>query len=314
MTLPLNTPVQTGTAPLPDNLWRTTWRGLCRNKGSRIALATTTLLVLIALTAPLLSRLGGWSPTAFDPDAIDPYLGGMPRGPLGGISAEHWLGVEPVTGRDLFARVVHGAQVSLLISFAATAIVVGVGTAAGIVAGYFGGRIDTVLSRLMDLTMSFPSLIFMIAMMSVAQDVNRVVLMTVVIGAFGWPGIARVVRGEALALRHREYVEAARACGSGSWRILTRQVLPNIAGPIIAYTTLLIPGMISTEAALSFLGVGVRPPTSSWGQMIAEAVAYYETDPMYFLVPSAFLFLAVLAFTVLGDGLRDILDPQGGRQ
>src|SRR5690606_16337577 len=262
MTLPLNTPVQTGTAPLPDNLWRTTWRGLCRNKGSRIALATTALLVLIALTAPLLSRLGGWSPTAFDPDAIAPYLGGMPRGPLGGISAEHWLGVEPVTGRDLFARVVHGAQVSLLISFAATAIVVGVGTAAGIVAGYFGGRIDTVLSRLMDLTMSFPSLIFMIAMMSVAQDVNRVVLMTVVIGVFGWPGIARVVRGEALALRHREYVEAARACGSGSWRILTRQVLPNIAGPIIAYTTLLIPGMISTEAALSFLGVGVRPPTS----------------------------------------------------
>ncbi|WP_032797442.1 ABC transporter permease, partial [Streptomyces sp. HCCB10043] len=223
------------------------------------------------------------------------------------------LGVEPVTGRDLFARVVHGAQVSLLIAFAATAIVVVTGTAAGIVAGYFGGRVDTVLSRLMDLTMSFPSLIFMIAMMSVAQDVNRVVLMTVVIGVFGWPGIARVVRAEALSLRHREFVEAARACGSGPWRILTRQVLPNISGPVIAYTTLLIPGMISTEAALSFLGVGVRPPTPSWGQMIAEAVAYYETDPMYFIVPSVFLFVAVLAFTVLGDALRDILDPQGGR-
>lgn len=165
----------------------------------------------------------------------------------------------------------------------------------------------------MDLTMSFPSLIFMIAMMSVAQDVNRVVLMTAVIGVFGWPGIARVVRAEALSLRHREFVEAARACGSGPWRILTRQVLPNISGPVIAFTTLLIPGMISTEAALSFLGVGVRPPTPSWGQMIAEAVAYYETDPMYFIVPSVFLFVAVLAFTVLGDALRDILDPQGGR-
>ncbi|KND37827.1 ABC transporter permease [Streptomyces anulatus] len=302
-----------GSPALPDAPWRTTWRRLWGDRGSRTALIAAALLILVALTAPLLSRLGGWSPTAFDADAIDPYLGGLPHGALGGISADHWLGVEPVTGRDLFARVVHGAQVSLLIAFAATAIVVVTGTAAGIAAGYFGGRVDTVLSRLMDLTMSFPSLIFMIAMMSVAQDVNRVVLMTVVIGVFGWPGIARVVRAEALSLRHREFVEAARACGSGPWRILTRQVLPNISGPVIAYTTLLIPGMISTEAALSFLGVGVRPPTPSWGQMIAEAVAYYETDPMYFIVPSVFLFVAVLAFTVLGDALRDILDPQGGR-
>ncbi|MFF6995938.1 ABC transporter permease [Streptomyces sp. NPDC008313] len=313
MTLPPNTAAPADAAPLPDNLWRAARHRLLRDRGSRIALTAAALLILVALTAPLLSRLGGWSPTAFDRNAIDPYLGGLPRGPLGGVSAEHWLGVEPATGRDLFARVVHGAQVSLLIAFAATAIVVVTGTAAGIAAGYFGGRVDTVLSRLMDLTMSFPSLIFMIAMMSVAQDVNRVVLMTVVIGVFGWPGIARVVRGEALSLRHREYVEAARACGSTPWRILTREVLPNIAGPIIAYTSLLIPGMISTEAALSFLGVGVRPPTSSWGQMIAEAVTYYETDPMYFLVPSAFLFTAVLAFTVLGDALRDILDPHGGR-
>ncbi|MFI8437934.1 ABC transporter permease [Streptomyces sp. NPDC079020] len=302
-----------GSPAPPDAPWRTTWRRLWNDRGSRFALLTAALLILVALAAPLLSRLGGWPPTAFDTSAIDPYLGGLPRGPLGGIGAEHWLGVEPVTGRDLFARVVHGAQVSLTIAFAATAIVVVTGTAAGIAAGYFGGRIDTVLSRLMDLTMSFPSLIFMIAMMSVAQDVNRVVLMTVVIGVFGWPGIARVVRAEALSLRHREYVEAARACGCGPWRILTRQVLPNISGPVIAYTTLLIPGMISTEAALSFLGVGVRPPTSSWGQMIAEAVTYYETDPMYFIVPSAFLFAAVLAFTVLGDALRDILDPQAGR-
>ncbi len=211
------------------------------------------------------------------------------------------------------ARVVHRAPVSLLIAFAATALVVVTGTAARSPAGYFGGRVAPVLSRPMDLTMSFPSLIFMIAMMSVAQDVHRVVLMAVVIGVFGWPGMARVVRAEALSLRHREFVEAARACGSGPWRILTRQVLPNISGPVIAYTTLLIPGMISTEAALSFLGVGVRPPTPSWGQMIAEAVAYYETDPLYFVVPSVFLFVAVLAFTVLGDALRDILDPQGGR-
>ncbi|MFD5643188.1 ABC transporter permease [Streptomyces anulatus] len=302
-----------GSPALPDAPWRTTWRRLWGDRGSRTALIAAALLILVALTAPLLSRLGGWSPTAFDADAIDPYLGGLPHGVLGGISAEHWLGVEPVTGRHPLPPDHHAAQLSLAITYAANAHGVLTATPPGIAAGYFGGRVDTVLSRLMDLTMSFPSLIFMIAMMSVAQDVNRVVLMTVVIGVFGWPGIARVVRAEALSLRHREFVEAARACGSGPWRILTRQVLPNISGPVIAYTTLLIPGMISTEAALSFLGVGVRPPTPSWGQMIAEAVAYYETDPMYFIVPSVFLFVAVLAFTVLGDALRDILDPQGGR-
>lgn len=289
------------------------WRRLRRDRAATAAAVVVAVLVLIAVAAPLFARLGGWSPDTFDEGAIDPYLGGMPRGSFGGISAQHWLGVEPVTGRDLFARVVYGSQVSLMIAFAATAIVVVVGTAAGVSAGYFGGRVDTVLSRIMDLTMSFPSLIFMIAMMSVAQDVNRVALMTAVIGLFGWPGIARVVRGETLSLRHREYVDAARVGGSGAWRILTREILPGVTGPVIAYTTLLIPGMISTEAALSYLGVGVRPPTSSWGQMISQAVTYYDTDPMFFVIPSAFLFLAVLAFTVLGDALRDILDPRGGR-
>lgn len=309
-----NVPADPGPSGPPGRSpWRLAWSAVRRDRGARLALAVVALFVLMAAAAPLISALGGWTPTAFDKNAIDPYLGGLPKGPLGGVSAEHWLGVEPVTGRDMFARVVHGAQVSLFIAFAATAIVVVTGTAAGIAAGYFGGRVDTVLSRLMDLTMSFPSLIFMIAMMSVAQDVNRVLLMTGVIGIFGWPGIARVVRGETLSLKHREYVEAARVGGSGAWRILTREVLPNVSGPVIAYTTLLIPGMISTEAALSFLGVGVRPPTSSWGQMISEGVAYYETDPMFFIIPSTFLFLAVLAFTILADTLRDILDPRGGR-
>ncbi|MGT2530951.1 ABC transporter permease [Streptomyces nojiriensis] len=314
-----------GTAPASDaatarpaaahgsSPWQLARQELGRRTAVRVSLCVVLLFVLMALAAPWLGALGGWSPEEFDKTAIDPYLGGQPLGAFGGIGPEHWLGVEPVTGRDLFARVVHGAQVSLLIAFAATAIVVVAGTAAGIAAGYFGGRTDTVLSRLMDLTMSFPSLIFMIAMLSVAKDVNRLVLMTSVIGLFGWPGVARIVRGQTLSLRHREYVDAARVGGAGSWRILTREILPGVSGPVIAYTTLLIPGMISTEAALSYLGVGVRPPTPSWGQMIAESVAFYETDPMYFVIPSVFLFLAVLAFTLLGDALRDILDPRGGR-
>ncbi|MEV5969540.1 ABC transporter permease [Streptomyces sp. NPDC051921] len=299
--------------PAPTGPWRLARAELRRRTSALVALGVVALFALVALTAPLLSALGGWRPDEFDKSAVDPYLGGLPLGPLGGISAEHWLGVEPVTGRDLFARVVHGAQVSLLIAFAATAIVVVAGVAAGVAAGYFGGRVDSVLSRLMDLTMSFPSLIFMIAMMSVAKDVNRILLMTLVIGLFGWPGIARIVRGQTLSLKHREYVDAARVSGASDWRILTRDVLPGVAGPVIAYTTLIVPGMIATEAALSYLGVGVRPPTPSWGQMIAESVAFYDTDPMYFVVPSLCLFLTVLAFTLLGDALRDVFDPRGGR-
>ncbi|MFE6500216.1 ABC transporter permease [Kitasatospora sp. NPDC057738] len=293
--------------------WRLVWDQLWAKGSARFGLITVGVLILITALAGPLSALGGWTPEEFDKRAVDPYLGGVPRGDFGGISARHWLGVEPGSGRDLFARVLHGGQVSLLIAFTATAVVVIAGTLAGIAAGYFGGRVDTLLSRLMDLTMSFPSLIFMIAMMSVAKDVNRILLITLVIGLFTWPGIARVVRGQTLSLKHREYVEAAKVGGARSWRILTREILPNVSGPIIAYTTLLIPGMIATEAALSYLGVGVRPPTASWGQMIAESIVHYETDPTYFLIPTAFLFVAVLAFTLLGDALRDILDPRGGR-
>ncbi|TVL88646.1 ABC transporter permease [Streptomyces sp. SAJ15] len=311
-TTTLDTPAA-GAAAAGSGPWQLARRELSRRTSVKISLVVIALFAVMAVAAPLLSRLGGWSPEEFDKTAVDPYLGGQPIGPLGGVSADHWLGVEPVTGRDLFARVVHGAQVSLLIAVAATAIVVVTGTAAGIAAGYFGGRTDRVLSRLMDLTMSFPSLIFMIAMMSVARDVNRIVLMIAVIGLFGWPGIARVVRGQTLSLKHREYVDAARVGGSGPWRILTRDILPGVAGPVIAYTTLIIPGMISTEAALSYLGVGVRPPTPSWGQMIAESVNFYDTDPMYFVIPSTCLFLTVLAFTLLGDALRDVLDPRGSR-
>lgn len=314
-----DTPPEATAAPPPasgsaaGSPWRLALAELRRRPAALAGLAVVLLFAVIAAGAPLIGGLGGWRPDEFDKSAVDPYLGGLPIGPLGGVSADHWLGVEPVTGRDLFARVVHGAQVSLLIAFAATAIVVVTGVAAGVVAGYFGGRTDTVLSRLMDLTMSFPSLIFMIAAMSVARDVNRILLMVLVIGLFGWPGIARIVRGQTLSLKHREYVDAARVGGASTWRVLTRDVLPGVAGPVIAYTTLIVPGMIATEAALSYLGVGVRPPTPSWGQMIAESVAFYDTDPMYFVVPSLCLFLTVLAFTLLGDALRDVFDPRGGR-
>ncbi|GAA3078973.1 hypothetical protein GCM10020254_23990 [Streptomyces goshikiensis] len=298
----------TGSSP-----WQLARRELRRRPAVRVSLCVVVLLVLMAVTAPLAGGARRLVARGVRQERRRP----LPRRPAPRLlrrDRPRTLARRRTRHRPRPVRPRRDRRPGLLlIAFAATAIVVVTGTAAGIAAGYFGGRTDAVLSRLMDLTMSFPSLIFMIAMLSVAKDVNRIVLMTAVIGVFGWPGVARVVRGQTLSLRHREYVDAARVGGSSSWRILTRDVLPGVCGPVIAYTTLLIPGMISTEAALSYLGVGVRPPTPSWGQMIAESVAYYETDPMYFLIPSVFLFLSVLAFTLLGDALRDILDPRGGR-
>ncbi|MFF0387233.1 ABC transporter permease [Kitasatospora sp. NPDC004615] len=301
------------TAETPASPWKLALHRLRRQKTALVGAGIIAFFVLAALLAPLLTAISGTRPDTVDKKAVDPYLGGLPRGALGGISPQHWLGVEPLLGRDIFARLLYGAQISLLVAFSAALLITLIGTVLGITAGYFGGRIDALISRFMDVMMSFPSLIFMIALLSVARDVNRVLLLVGVMSLFSWPYIARVVRGQTLSLKHREYVEAARASGTSSTRILFGEILPNLTGTIIVYVTLAVPGLIGTEAALSFLGVGIRPPTPSWGQMISDAVLYYKVDPMFFILPSACLFLVVLAFTLVGDALRDALDPKGSR-
>lgn len=270
--------------------------------------------MLTALAAPLITWLADTSPTAFHGEAVDPALGGLPRGAVGGISAEHWLGVEPVNGRDVLARVVYGARVSLLIAVFATALSVALGTALGLLAGFLGGWADTVIGRLMDLLMSFPGLIFMIALISAAPGVDRRLLLVVVLGFFGWPYVGRIVRGQAMVLARGEFVAAARVLGASRRTLLTREVLPNLIGPVLVVATTSIPACIATEAGLSFLGVGVQSPTPSWGQMIATSVPWYAADPAYFLIPGAFLFSTVLAFNVLGDAVRDALDPRSQRR
>lgn len=293
--------------------WALALHRLRRQRTAKVGAAIIAFFVLAALLAPVLTAISGTRPDTVDKKSIDPYLGGLPRGSFGGISPQHWLGVEPLLGRDIFARLLYGAQISLLVAFSAALLITLIGTVLGITAGYFGGRTDAVISRLMDVMMSFPSLIFMIALLSVARNVNRVLLLIGVMAVFSWPYIARVVRGQTLSLKHREYVEAARASGTTNRRILFGEILPNLTGTIIVYVTLAIPGLIGTEAALTFLGVGIRPPTPSWGQMISDAVLYYKVDPMFFILPSACLFLVVLAFTLVGDALRDALDPKGSR-
>lgn len=275
-------------------------------------MAFMVLVVLLAVLAPVLARLSGNDPYAFNQEALGPS--GLPTGPLGGISADHWLGVEPLNGRDLFSRIVYGARTSLVIAGVATAVTMLLGTVLGLLAGYFGGWADQVISRVMDFLMAFPQLIFMIAILSALPQANRMVMLVVVLSIFGWPKVGRVVRSQVMSLRQREFVEAAVASGASSLQIVFREILPSLAGTVIVYTSLTLPMYIATEAGLSFLGVGVKPPAPSWGQMIYAAVPWYQTDPMFFVMPGIFLSLTVLSAMVLGDHIQTYSSRRGVRR
>ncbi|WP_425571004.1 ABC transporter permease [Rugosimonospora acidiphila] len=289
-----------------------------RLKQDRVAIAggvVVILLILVAALAPVLVKLFGHPVNDFHQDQIDPNLGGLPLGHWGGINSHFLLGVQPVSGRDMFSQILYGAQTSLLVAFFATVVAVVIGVVLGVVAGYFGGWVDSLISRVMDLFLAFPLLLFAIALISVLPNGNtvRIVILILIIGGFSWPYIGRIVRGQTLSLREREFVESARSIGARSPRILFRELLPNLAAPILVYTTLIIPTNILFEAALSFLGVGVQPPRASWGYLLSDAVSFYEFDPMYMIIPGLAIFITVLAFNLLGDGLRDALDPKSSR-
>jgi ABC-type dipeptide/oligopeptide/nickel transport system permease subunit len=298
------------------SLGRIAWTRLKRDRIALFGGGMVIFLVLVALFAPLLNKAFGHPVNEYHQDKIDPNLGGIPPvGTFGGISSDFLLGVQPVTGRDLFSQIVYGARISLLIAFAATLLAVVIGVVVGVSAGYFGGWVDSVFSRYMDLILAFPLILFSIALISVLPPTRgfRIAVMIFIIGGFSWPYIGRIVRGQTLSLREREFVEAARSIGAGSFRIIFRELLPNLAAPILVYSTLIIPTNILFEAALSFLGVGVPPPTPSWGRLLSDAVQYYEYDPMYMVVPGTAIFVTVLAFNLFGDGLRDALDPKANR-
>ena len=291
-----------------------------RLKRDRVAMAggcVVVLLILVAIVAPLIVSMLGHPPTQFQQDLIDPDLQ-IPKGRFGGIGADNLLGVEPVNGRDLFSRVLYGSRISLLIAFLATMLSVVIGTVLGVIAGYFGGWIDTLISRTMDVFLAFPLLLFAIALAGVVPDHAfgvsgdglRIGLLIFIIGFFSWPYIGRIIRGQTLSLREREFIDAARSLGARGPYILFRELLPNLAAPILVYSTLLIPANVLFEAALSFLGVGIRPPTPTWGGMLADAAHYYQIDPEFMLVPGLAIFVTVLSFNLFGDGLRDALDPR----
>ncbi|MGW1721238.1 ABC transporter permease [Streptomyces sp. NPDC002156] len=269
------------------------------------------MLVLVALAAPLFTAIEGQDPTTYHPDLIDSARGGVPIGSFGGISGDHWLGVEPQTGRDLFARLVYGARVSLGVALAATLVQVLIGVVVGIASALGGQWVDQLLSRLTDVIIALPLMIMSLALLAIVPtSFPRSVLVALVIGLIAWGGVAKIVRAQTLTLKQLDYVAAARLSGWGSWRIARRELLPGLAAPVITYAALLFPSNITVEAALSFLGVGVKPPTPSWGQMITAADVWYQAAPQYLLLPAGALFVTVLALTVLGDGVRTALDPR----
>lgn len=296
------------------------WHRLKQDKVALTGGIIVFVLVVVAVFAPLIVSLLGHPPNDFHQEKLDP-LTNLPQGSLGGVSGDFLFGVEPNKGRDIFSRIVYGARISLLVAFLAAVVAVALGTLFGIIAGYFGGWVDAVISRVMDVLLSFPQLLFIISLVSVLPDDLlgltgsgvRIAVLVLVIGFFGWPYVGRIVRGQTLSLREREYVEAARSLGGGRTYILFRELLPNLVAPITVYATLMIPTNILTEAALSFLGAGVRPPTASWGGMLRDALETYEHDPMFMVFPGVTIFITVLAFNLFGDGLRDALDPKGSR-
>jgi peptide/nickel transport system permease protein len=299
------------------SLWAIAWGRLRRDKVAMASLAFIILLTLAAIFAGQITQWMGVDPTTNNPDILGDI--GFPIGPWGGVSWAHILGLEPQLGRDIFARMLYGARVSLGISLAATVISVTLGVLFGITAGYFGGAIDSVISRFLDIMLAFPVLLFAIAIMVIIANIPRapsylpVVLLIVIIGVFSFAYPARIIRGQTISLREREFVEASTSLGAGTTRILFRELLPNLAAPILVYATLIIPVNILFEATLSFLGVGVQPPTPSWGGMLNDASQYFQIDPFYMVVPGVAIFITVLAFNLLGDGVRDAFDPKSTR-
>lgn len=297
------------------SLGRIAWLRLRRDKVAMAGAVVVVLLTLVAIFGPFFVQ----NPDTYHANLINPTFS-RPNGAFGGISLAHPLGVEPITGRDMLARVVVGARYSLLIGFLATILAVIIGVIMGVIAGFFGGWVDSVIARLMDIFLAFPLLVFAIALVGVipgsafglSGNTLRVALLVFIIGFFAWPYMGRIIRGQTLSLREREFVDAARSLGARGPYIMFRELLPNLMGPILVYATLLIPTNILFEAALDYLGVGLIPPTPSWGQMLSNAVTqgFFSVDPMYMIIPGLAIFITVMAFNLFGDGLRDALDPR----
>jgi len=286
-------------------LWSDAWRRLRKNKLAVVGLIVIGILALIAIFAPLLA------PDNYRDIVHSGHTNAGP-GEAGILGADN-------LGRDVLSRLLYGARISLSVGFVVQLVVVGIGIPLGAIAGYFGGWVDTLISRMIDIMYAFPTLLLIVLLSSalrespIKQVLGGLFIIFIAIGLSSWVGDARLMRGQIISLKGREYVEAARAMGATSSRILLKHLIPNALGPILVSVTFGIPGAIFAEAALSYLGIGVIPPTPSWGAMINEGQQAIFYAPTQVLFPGIAIAITMLSFTFLGDGLRDALDPRGKR-
>lgn len=301
--------------------WQLFWRRFRRDRLALVALVFIALLILLALVAPLVAEyIVGHGPNELfihEPIKMVNEFG-LPLGPNG----DFWFGADR-SGRDLFVRVLYGARTSLLVGVAATGFAVTVGVVLGMIAGYYGGWRDTLISRITDIILSFPFLLFAIGIVGACSVTPEgclggtikpgLQIVIFVIALFSWPNICRVVRGNTLSLREHEFIDASRSLGASNRTIIFRELLPNLVAPIIVYSTLLVPSNIIFESALSFLGLGVPQTVPSWGRQLAEAAQIFRVAWWMMLFPGLFLLATTLSFNLVGDGLRDALDPRAGR-
>jgi peptide/nickel transport system permease protein len=282
--------------------WKLAFERLRHDRAAMISLGVLLFVAVLAIVAPLVASLTGHGVyQQFRTSGMTPE--GIPVGP----NHTFLLGTDD-QGRDILVRIAYGARISLLVGLVATMLTVAVGTVLGLAAGYLGGWVDTVIARMVDIILSIPYLLFAISLVSIRGPSLGLVIF--VIALFQWAAVCRIVRGQVLSIREREYIEASRSLGASPWRIMFIDILPNVLAQVIVLTTLLIPVSILFEAALSFLGVGIPPPTADWGQMISEAQNYYQQAWWFFVFPSLALLVTTVAFNIFGDGVRDSLDPR----
>jgi peptide/nickel transport system permease protein len=293
------------------------------DKLSMISFVVVVLYLLAAIAAPFLVKFGVLDPTTFHQELTDPSTGGIPIGRFGGVSWDHPLGVEPSTGRDVLSRLWYGVTFSLAIALSAALISIVVGAVLGIISGFTGGWTDAFIGRFIDLTLSFPVTLMLLALSSIGIQLMADLLpgkfsdplpngayVVIVLGAFGWPGIARIIRGQVLTVREREFVDAAVLLGASRSRIHFKEILPNLWAPLLVTFTLTMPAYISAEAALSYLGVGIHPPTPTLGNVLKGSINYSTADFFFFFTPAFLIMIIVVSFNLLGDGIRDALDPK----
>ena len=318
----VDAPVTPGTAIAGRSPRQIAWSRFKRNKVGMVAAGLSILILSMSLFAPIVCRIIGINPFDLNLDGL--ASAGVPRGAAAGFSLEHPLGLAPGTGRDLLAQLLYGSRISFMVAILTTFTSLTIGFFVGIAGGYFRGRVDGYLGRLTDFLLAFPAFFMIVALSEpmvgrieqagIAEGNGaRIVFLILFLSFFGWPGFSRLIRSQVLSLREREFVTAAQAMGASRRRIILKELVPNLWAPVIVVVSLSLPGYLASEAVFSFLGLGVQPPASTWGILLSNATRFVTVMPSFFLITSASLVIVVLAFNLVGDALRDALDPRADK-